>query len=235
MVDKTVYPGLVTVINGFVASLSLIFVAMGELQTGIRLIFLCMALDVLDGLIARLLEATSEKGEFLDRLYDRVYQIIVPALLYTRYMGWSWSSIAYSSLIVTVALWRLSRRVPGREYFAGLPLFIHTMVILSSFLSGISVRPEIMLILAVLSLLPLKYYRRSLKYSSSENRGTYWSLRLAVPLILAFVPYKPLKPLFVLLLYSSLFYTFVGWLPFVRGKGSLSQRLLHLSRVPVYR
>ncbi len=236
MREKTIYPESITVVNGFLASLAVLLVASGKLELAIRIIFVSLALDVLDGLVARWLKATSEKGEFLDRLFDRIYQVVAPALLYSYIYNWDYSAVFYSSLIITIGFWRLSRRVPSRDYFAGLPMFVHTFIIISSYLGSVMVSPFIMMILAIASLVPVKYYRRSRRFSSKENKGTYWPLRIIIPSVMAILPYGQLDLLFKIALLIILAYAVIGWLPFLfePGKG-LKEKLIHSGMTPIYK
>jgi len=227
-------PEIITVSTGLLATYSLYAILLGNVEVGVRLIFLCMALDVLDGLLARKLGVSSERGEFLDRLFDRYYQILVPSVLYVYTNNFSFEAILYSMFIITISYWRLARRVHTREYFAGLPLYTHTIIIISSTFSGIVVSPYIMILLAILSLIPVKYYRRKTSFSHLENRGTFWQLRLVVPLVFVFLPYYKITYLFMIMEILIFLYIFLGWIPFLFGKGSLKERLLHLRKEKIY-
>ncbi len=227
-------PEIITVSTGLLATYALYAILLGNVETGVRLIFSCMALDVLDGLLARKLGVSSERGEFLDRLFDRYYQILVPSVLYVYISDFSFKAILYSMLIITISYWRLARRVHTREYFAGLPLYTHTIVIISSTFSGIVVPPYIMILLAILSLVPIKYYRRQTSFSHLENRGTYWQLRLLVPLIFVVLPYNSITYLFTAMEILIFLYILLGWIPFLFGKGSLKEKLFHLRKEKIY-
>ena len=229
-------PEAVTVSTGLLASLALITAVLGMPEYSIRIIFLCLALDVVDGYLARKLGTASERGEFLDRLFDRLYQIVVPAVLYTKYIHPSPTAILYATLIITISYWRLSRRVPTRECFAGLPLHVHTILILASMFSGFPVPPQLMLILALLSLVPIKYYRRSLKTPPTSNQGTLWPVRLAVPLLLSIAPYEKLSLAFLTLEVLTLAYVVMGWIPFLFAeRGSVKERIIYRSRHDLYK
>ena len=189
---------------------------------------MALLLDILDGYFARLLKTSSEKGELLDRLFDRYYQVIVPAIMYAHYYGWSLSATFYASLIITISLWRLTRRVRARKYFAGAPLFLHTIAILTGFYAENPVPPEIMIVLAIMSLLPLKYYRRKASASEKINKGTYFQARTLAVAILIIIPYSRLDTVMTLIHYASITIGLLGWVYFaLRGSGSLRERILH--------
>lgn len=221
---KKELPNYVTIFNGFLASLSILLVANRYTDMAVRVIFLSMALDVLDGYLARKLDAMSEKGELLDRVFDRLYQIIAPSILYCIMNEWSIGSMFYSSLIITISFWRLTKKVPSKEYFSGLPLFVHTFLILLSYLSGLLIPYFIMLVFAFLSSLPLKYFRRVVTYGQNETTGTFWQLRIIIPLILAIIPYSGLNEIFEIFLFLIIIYSIAGWIPLYNQKFRLSRR-----------
>ncbi len=230
--DRTIIPELITTLTGVVSSVSIMLVVKGEVELAIRLIFLCLALDTLDGLVARALNASSERGEFLDRLFDRLYQVMVPAIIYAQITDWNALSVAYSSLIITISFWRLARRVPSREYFAGLPLFVHTIVIISGFLSGFVPPPWVMILLCIASAIPVKYYRRRTVFSHTENKGTYWHFRLAIPLLLSIAPYEKIGIIFLVIEVATLAYVLLGWIPFLFREGPAG--VVHRKKEKVY-
>ncbi|HEW63628.1 CDP-alcohol phosphatidyltransferase family protein [Fervidicoccus fontis] len=218
MINRKDLPNLVTVINGLVGSFALLLAIRGETELSIRLIFLSLSLDVLDGLLARKLNAMSESGELLDRVFDRVYQVIAPSIIYCYMQNWNVGSMFYSASIITLSFWRIIRRTPSKEYFLGLPLFVHTFVILSSYLSGIALPYYLMLVLVIASLFPIKYFRRIRNLSPNETKGTFWQIRIIVPLFLSIIPYSKLEILFELLFYIFIIYALFGWIPLLRNK-----------------
>ncbi len=231
---KRMVPEIITASMGFVASLAIVLASIGECMVSLRLIFLCLALDVLDGLFARALKAVSERGEFLDRLFDRLYQIVAPAIIYVQALKSSPEALMYASIIISGSFWRLSRRVPTREYFAGLPLFTHTILIVSSIISGYLIPPYIMIVLAILSIIPIKYYRRKTSFSHLENKGTFWIPRLLIPLILLIIPYTGVfSKLFLAIELAILAYIAFGWIPFL-VKGGV-KNLLHRKTYALYK
>lgn len=188
----------------------------------------CLSVDALDGYLARRLGTTSERGELLDRVFDRLHQIVTPSVIYYTFLHDALATM-YAASIITISYWRLVRRVPSREYFAGLPLNVHTILMIASIYSGCPMDPAILLLLALLSASPLKYYRRR-RTSRMRDGGSLWFARFAVPLAIASFP-RPLEtlgPLFLLLEFAALAYAALGWLPFaMEGRGSLIARVLH--------
>jgi len=222
MADRKSIPNAVTVFNTFVSSLALLAAFKGSYELSIRLIFVCMSLDVLDGLLARKLNAMSDEGELLDRVTDRIYQVLIPSLIYVNASSWSLTSQAYAALIITISFWRLVRKVPSKDKFAGLPLFAHTLVIIFGYLGGCLLPGYAMIIMAVLSAVPVPYFRRLRTGGPSETRGTLWQLRISAPILLAFIPYASLSPLFRALLIIAAFYVAFGWVPpLLLGKRSV--------------
>lgn len=205
-------PNVITLAMGFVGSLALLLLSAGESVLAVRLAFLAFALDVLDGYLARRLDAVSEKGAMLDRLFDRIYQVVLPVILYLRMTSGDYLSIIYGAVLITASLWRIAEVRPTSLWFHGLPMNIHAVIIISSFLSGTVIPPYVMLLLLIPTVLPIKYVRR-LGTSQASNRGTFWQIRLIVPAVLAIVPYQNVKPIFQALIILSIVYVLVGWIP----------------------
>lgn len=218
MTRKSQIPNIVTISNTFLASFSLICAYSGSTELAIRLIFLSLSLDVLDGLLARKLSSMTEEGELLDRVTDRIYQVIVPSLIYVEAMSWSFIAELYAASIITIAFWRLIRKVPAKDRFIGLPLFTHTFVILCGYLSNNIPPVYLMVLMAALSAAPVPYFRRLFKTKPDSTSGTFWQLRTAVPLLLSIVPYNPLQLFFLSLEIGIIFYVLLGWLPFIWQK-----------------
>jgi phosphatidylserine synthase len=223
MLTKKSLPNLVTLTMGFVASIAILLIGLGQDLLAIRLVFLALSLDVLDGYLARKLNATSDKGALLDRLFDRLYQVIVPVTIYLKLTSGSILSIIYGAVLITVSYWRIAEVKPSSAWFTGLPLNIHTLVIISSYLSKLVIPPAVMLLLLVPTLLPINYAKRLGEPGQSTNKGTFWQIRLVVPLILVFMPYDEITWFFYLLLSLAFAYVLVGWIPpwmWVRRKGT---------------
>lgn len=212
MITKTSLPNIVTLCMGFIASISILLISLGHMILAIRLVFIALSLDVLDGYLARRFNATSEKGALLDRLFDRLYQVIIPVILYVQLWPNSTLALIYGAVLITVSFWRIAGIKAGYPWFVGLPLNIHTLVIISSILGNVSIPPLLMILSLIPTILPIKYVRK-IGTSTSDNRGTFWQARLVIPLILAFLPYGKVSLLFKILMILASIYVFVGWIP----------------------
>lgn len=223
MLTRKSIPNLVTLIMGLVASVSILLLSLGHDVLAVRLVFLALALDVLDGYLARRLNATSDKGAILDRLFDRLYQVIVPVIIYLKITNGDYLAIIYGAVLITVSYWRIAEVKPSTAWFTGIPLNIHTLIIVSSFLSRTVIPPVIMLLLLVPTILPIKYVKRLGEPGQSGNKGTFWQIRLVVPLVLAFMPYDKITWFFALLMILAFIYVLTGWIPpWMRSKGKSS-------------
>jgi CDP-diacylglycerol--serine O-phosphatidyltransferase len=160
----------------------------------VRLLFASYALDVLDGVIARARGESSREGLMLDRAIDRLSQVIAPLVIYASWLSQSGSLglvdaallTVYGSIIVPVAFYRLVYRVVwSLNYFHGLPLFVHAGLLLTSIISGSPVNPAVLVIAALMSALPVKYFRTSRRGRPSPLAAP----RLALVLSLALLPY----------------------------------------------
>ncbi|MBO8157202.1 MAG: CDP-alcohol phosphatidyltransferase family protein [Bacillaceae bacterium] len=130
------------IISGF---LSTILFVKGHTKIGLTLIILAIALDRLDGAIARKLNDHTHLGEQLDSLADALTFCFLPA--FAAYsLGFShWSSLIVLTLYVAAGLWRLAffniagmSEIENKEYFIGIPTTICAswFVIISPFLTN---------------------------------------------------------------------------------------------------
>lgn len=219
MFSKKSIPNCITVAMGLVGSLSILLLALGHADLSVRLVFLALSLDVLDGYLARRLGAISEKGALLDRLYDRLYQVIVPAIIYLQQSsispGFKLLSIAYGSILITVAFLRIAEVRPSTLWFTGIPFNIHTIIIISSYIRGVLIPPYVMLLLLIPTILPIRYIKRLGLTSRATDRdaGSLWQLRFSVPLLLAVAPYDRVPFVFEALMALAFIYVLVGWAP----------------------
>lgn len=229
-------PDLVTVTTGITGTLALYFYFNRDIDNAVRMLVASLLLDVVDGYLARRIGTSGPRGELLDRLFDRYYQVIVPAIMYADSMEWELWPTLYAAMIITIALWRLTRRVHARKYFAGAPLFLHTLLIITSLYIKEPAPTPLMILLALMSLIPLKYYRRSRRASDKDNRGTLAEARMAVLVLLMLIPYSKVVPLLMAIHYVALTYGMTGWLYFlVAERGSLKERILYTEKVEAYK
>ncbi len=156
-----------------------------------RLLFIAYTLDVLDGVLARREGATRE-GFMLDRAVDRFTQVIVPSILLLLYKAPGTSTLeyglyaAYTASLVTLGFYRLVyRRVESLNYFSGLPLLTHALVILAGIIALRNINIILLYYLLALSLLPIPYYRRP----SSGGKRSFPASRMIGALLLAVIPY----------------------------------------------
>ena len=162
-----------TIPNGFTALSLLLGIAsivttqLGDLELAAWLIIWCALLDVMDGLSARLLKATSDFGAEFDSMADLVSFGVAPAVLVLN-AGLEFGGVEYDSgqfwvLLVAIgvfaltgamrlARFNLSSDQPSTGWFAGVPITA----------AGGGLVPAVILVLIhhpdVASLLPLHLY-----------------------------------------------------------------------------
>ena len=162
-----------TIPNGFTALSLLLGIAsivttqLGDLELAAWLIIWCALLDVMDGLSARLLKATSDFGAEFDSMADLVSFGVAPAVLVLT-AGLEFGGVEYDSgqfwvLLVAIgvfaltgamrlARFNLSSDQPSTGWFAGVPITA----------AGGGLVPAVILVLIhhpdVASLLPLHLY-----------------------------------------------------------------------------
>jgi len=130
----------------------------------------------------------------LDRAIDRLAQVIAPLVIYASWLSRTASADSmdtlllalYGSIIIPVALYRLVYRIVwSLSYFHGLPLFVHGGLLLTSIVSGAPINPLILVAAAIMSALPVKYFRTSGRGKPSPMAAP----RLLLVALLALLPY----------------------------------------------
>ena len=121
-------PGMFTVANLFCGWVSIVYVMRGDYATAAPFIGVAMVLDLLDGRIARLANATSDFGEQLDSLADIVSFGIAPAILVFAWgleplgrLGWAAGFLWVTATAVRLARFNIQAKDDDRRYFLGLP------------------------------------------------------------------------------------------------------------------
>jgi CDP-diacylglycerol--serine O-phosphatidyltransferase len=121
-------PGMFTVANLFCGWVSIVYAMRGDYVTAAPFIGLAMVLDMLDGRIARLANATSDFGEQLDSLADVVSFGIAPAILVFAWgleplgrLGWAVGFLWVTATAVRLARFNIQAKDDEKRYFLGLP------------------------------------------------------------------------------------------------------------------
>ncbi|MEB3774434.1 MAG: CDP-alcohol phosphatidyltransferase family protein [Desulfurococcales archaeon] len=210
--------GLATIVSlaGLaLASASIPVSLYGLHEYALRLLFLAYLADVLDGWVARRRGEASELGFMLDRAIDRVSQIIAPLTLYASWIRGRAPEeyyilfTIYFSIIVSTGFYRLIyRRVTTLEYFHGLPMFFHAGILITSMVSGRVIPIYILYLGAVMSIAPIRYYRRG--RSGGPSPGV--APRAVLLLLLALIPYdnRLVTGVSTLIYYSLIAYLLAG-------------------------
>ena len=169
---------------------------------------LAFLMDVIDGWIARKRGITL-RGQLIDRISDRVSQVVAPVLLYIIKYGFSKAFTLYASALLIASVWRLVKApVADLRAFPGLPLICHTAVIIASIIGGFKLPPLIMLVLIIPTLLPVPYPRGSINEATAP-------VKVMALLTMMIIPYdiELLKTIMLIVIYGVVTYTCVGWLP----------------------
>ena len=123
-------PNIVTIISPFIAIISALFFASGNLMGGAIFILLSGFLDVVDGAVARYHGRASPFGAFLDSTMDRFADaIIFIGIIYGGYCNWFVGVLAIHSAI-TVSYVRARAESQGVECNIGIAERAVRMIIL---------------------------------------------------------------------------------------------------------
>ena len=113
-------PNIVTIISPFLALISAVFFAYGNLLCGALFILLSGFLDVVDGAVARYHNRASPFGAFLDSTMDRFADaIIYIGIIFGGYCDWFVGVLAIHSAI-TVSYVRARAESQGAECNVGI-------------------------------------------------------------------------------------------------------------------
>ena len=205
-------PNTITLLNLFLGCIIVLLLIENNIE--VKYIFIislvCMALDFLDGYIARKLNAKSDIGLQLDSLADMISFGLVPGIiLYNLFLNAPSSSVGsiFSSfvpftgfLITLCSAYRLAKfntLKSNSKYFKGLPTPANTLLIYSfsmiSFendaISSIILNYNVLVFITIIScfLLVSNLKLLSFKFSSFKfkgNRRRYLLIFISIPLIL---------------------------------------------------
>src|SRR5947208_13843750 len=122
-------PSLFTMGNMFCGYACIVYAMRGDFETAALLIGIAVALDMLDGRIARLTGTASDFGVELDSLADVISFGVAPAILAFAWGLQPLGRLGYAAgfLYVSAAALRLARfniqsaAVTDKRYFVGLP------------------------------------------------------------------------------------------------------------------
>ncbi|MFA5512580.1 MAG: CDP-diacylglycerol--serine O-phosphatidyltransferase, partial [Candidatus Kapaibacterium sp.] len=138
-VTKSLVPNLLTLVNLFSGFAAIVYISQGDLKRGALFILIAAIFDMLDGLVARLINAASEFGAELDSLCDVVSFGVAPSfMLYNVYFyqlnEFGILLAALPALSGAARLARFNIQLTNHEdkiYFKGLPIPSAALTIVS--------------------------------------------------------------------------------------------------------
>ncbi len=138
-ITKSIVPNLLTLANLFSGFTAIIHISDGMIERAALFILLAAIFDLLDGMVARILNATSEIGVELDSLSDAVSFGVAPAyMLYSAFFyQFGENGIFYAAMPALAGITRLARfnvtssALNDKRYFIGLPIPSAALTIIS--------------------------------------------------------------------------------------------------------
>ena len=138
-VTRSVVPNLFTLANLFCGFASIVASADGRFEHAAWLIVLAAVFDMLDGVVARLTDSTSEFGVELDSLCDAVSFGVAPSMMLYSVFFQQWTSwgLLLASLPALAGVLRLARfnvqltSMEDKLYFRGMPIPAGALTIVS--------------------------------------------------------------------------------------------------------
>ncbi len=203
IISLEVFPSLFSLLNVFFGFLSIMEAMKGRFKTSAILILVAWLMDIMDGLAARSLRATSSLGIQLDSLSDSVSFGLAPSLLiYLIYLknvpqGWIIPFLYFIAGIIRLARYNviaISEQV-RQSFFTGLPIpasaiFLSGIVLLfKNDFSGPVFYGLINLLLLTLSFLMVSRikYPNSQYFELMKRRNLFFALILSLLIAIAYV------------------------------------------------
>lgn len=142
-ISKSIYPNAFTFGNMFFGLLSIMYSFDGNFTWAAYFIVLGAVCDSLDGIVARLVKASSAIGVQLDSLADAITFGVAPTILVYQFSlhSFDWVGLLISSLLMFGGAYRLARfnvQLVGfdKDYFNGLPIPAQAVTICTFILSS---------------------------------------------------------------------------------------------------
>jgi CDP-diacylglycerol--serine O-phosphatidyltransferase len=138
-VTKSLVPNLLTLVNLFSGFAAIVYFADGDFKRGALFILIAAIFDMLDGLVARLINAASEFGAELDSLCDVVSFGVAPSFMLYKMFFYQFNEfgILIAALPALAGATRLARfniqltNLEDKIYFKGLPIPSAALTIIS--------------------------------------------------------------------------------------------------------
>lgn len=138
-VTKSLVPNLLTLVNLFSGFAAIVYFSNGDIKRGALFILIAALFDMLDGLVARLINAASEFGAELDSLCDVVSFGVAPSFMLYKVYFYQFNEfgILLSALPALTGAARLARfniqltSLEDKIYFKGLPIPSAALTIVS--------------------------------------------------------------------------------------------------------
>lgn len=138
-VTKSLVPNLLTLVNLFSGFAAIVYFSQNDFQRGALFILIAALFDMLDGMVARLINAASEFGAELDSLCDVVSFGVAPSFLLYKIYFYQFNEIgillaSFPALAGATRLARFNIQLTNLEdkiYFKGLPIPSGALTIIS--------------------------------------------------------------------------------------------------------
>ena len=136
---RSIVPNLFTLVNLFMGFTAIVYISHGEIVKASIFILIAGIFDMLDGVVARFLNATSEFGMELDSLCDAVSFGIVPGFMLYKVYFYQFNELGvlFAAFPVLAGISRLARfnaqltSFDDKQYFIGLPIPSGAFLIIS--------------------------------------------------------------------------------------------------------
>lgn len=138
-ITRSIVPNLFTLVNLYMGFTAIVYIANENYEYGAICVLVAAIFDMLDGVVARLIDAASEFGVELDSLCDAVSFGIAPSFMLYKVHFYVYQDIGIllASLPALAGVIRLARfnikleSLEDKKYFVGLPIPSAALTILT--------------------------------------------------------------------------------------------------------
>jgi len=217
VINRAVYPNLVTIGNLFLGYLSIVMTMQGAYLTACWLIVIASMMDALDGLVARMVNKSSRFGAQIDSFADAISFGLAPGLLVYQavlkdlgVVGLIFGFVPVGAGVIRLASYNIAPK-PKRptRFFWGLPIPTTSLILAGFYLYAHSTNVSLKIVpiyltlifvLAILMLLPIPFRKMPVVAVKKKSRWAYLGRAYLITITGLFL-WQPAKTVFPVMMF----------------------------------